>query len=156
MIKVVLEVKNPPANAGDTSSVLGWEDPREEGMATHSSILAWRISWTEEPGRLWSIGSQTVGHDWSNLACVVVQLFSHVWLFVTPWIVAQWLICPWGFSRQEYWSGLPCPPPGDLPNPGIEPRSPALQVDSLPSEPPGKPWDEPTHGILCIYLFHIL
>ena len=39
----------------------------------------------------------------------------------------------------EYWSGLPCPPPGDLPNPGIEPRSPALQVDSLPSEPPGKP-----------------
>ena len=43
-----------------------------------------------------------------------------------------------GFSRQKYWSGLPCPPPGDLPNPGIEPRSPALQVDSLPSEPPGK------------------
>ena len=46
---------------------------------------------------------------------------------------------PWGFSRQEYWSGLPCPPPGDLPNPGIEPRSPILQVDSLPSEPPGSP-----------------
>ena len=45
---------------------------------------------------------------------------------------------PWGFSRQEYWSGLPCPPPGDLPNPGIEPRSPALQVDSLLSESPGK------------------
>ena len=42
-----------------------------------------------------------------------------------------------GFSRQENWSGLPCPPPGDLPNPGIEPRSPALQVDSLPSEPRG-------------------
>ena len=44
------------------------------------------------------------------------------------------------FPRQEYWSGLPCPPPGDLPNPWIEPRSPALQVDSLPSELPGKPW----------------
>ena len=44
-----------------------------------------------------------------------------------------------GFSREEYWSGLPCPLPGDLPNPGIEPRSPALQADSLPSEPPGKP-----------------
>ena len=44
-----------------------------------------------------------------------------------------------GFSRQEYWSGLPCPPTGDLPNPGIEPRSPALPVDSLLSEPPGKP-----------------
>ena len=49
------------------------------------------------------------------------------------------LLCPWGFSRQEYWSGLPCLPPGDLPNPGIEPRYPALQTDSLPSEPPGKP-----------------
>ena len=47
-----------------------------------------------------------------------------------------------GFSRQEYWSGLPCPPPGHLPNPGIEPRSPALQADSLLSEPPGKPSSE--------------
>ena len=46
----------------------------------------------------------------------------------------QWALC-----RQEYWSGLPCPPPGDLPNPGIEPRSPALQADSLPAEPQGKP-----------------
>ena len=43
------------------------------------------------------------------------------------------------FSRQEYWSGLPFPSPGNLPNPGIEPGSPALQADSLPSEPPGKP-----------------
>ena len=49
------------------------------------------------------------------------------------------LLCPWGFSRQEHWSGLPCPPPWDPPNPGIEPRSPALQADSLPPEPPGKP-----------------
>ena len=47
--------------------------------------------------------------------------------------------CPWGFSRKESWSVLPCPPPGELANPGIEPRSPALQADSLPSEPPGKP-----------------
>ena len=49
------------------------------------------------------------------------------------------LLCPWGFSRPEYWSGLSCPPPGDLPNPGIKPRSPALQADSLPAEPLGKP-----------------
>ena len=49
------------------------------------------------------------------------------------------LFHPWGFSCQEYWSGLPCPPLGDLPNSGIEPRSPALEVDSLPAEPPGKP-----------------
>ena len=44
-----------------------------------------------------------------------------------------------GILQQEYWTGLPCPPPGDLPNPGIEPRSPALQADSLLFEPPGKP-----------------
>ena len=49
------------------------------------------------------------------------------------------LLCPWGFSRQEHWSGLPYSPPVDLPKPGIEPRSPALQADSLSSEPPGKP-----------------
>ena len=48
------------------------------------------------------------------------------------------LLCPQGFSRQEYWSGMPRPAPSDLPNPGIECRSPALQLDSLPSEPTGK------------------
>ena len=48
-------------------------------------------------------------------------------------------LCPRGFSRQAYWSGLSRPPPGDLPNPGVEPKSPTIQVDSLPTEPPGKP-----------------
>ena len=59
-------VKNTPAKAGDrkdADSLPGWEDPLEEGMATHSSILAWRIPWTEEPGGLWSIGLQGVRHD---------------------------------------------------------------------------------------------
>ena len=65
--------------------------------------------------------------------------FSHVQLYATLWTVARQAPLSMGFSRQEYWSGLPCPPPGDLPSPGIEPRSPALQMDSLPSEPPGKP-----------------
>ena len=69
--------------------------------------------------------------------CVCV--LSHVQLFATPWTVAHQASLPWVFSRQEHWSGLPCPPPGDLPNPGIKPRSPALQVDSLLSEPPGEP-----------------
>ena len=64
---------------------------------------------------------------------------SHVQLYVTPWTVACQAPLSVGFSRQEYQSGLPCPPPGDLPDPRIEPGSPALQVDSLPSEPPGKP-----------------
>ena len=51
---------------------LGWEDLLEEGMATHSHILAWRILWTEEPGRLQSMGSQRVGHHRGNLACTQV------------------------------------------------------------------------------------
>ena len=51
---------------------LGWEDPLEEGMATHSSLLAWRIPWTEEPCRLQSIASQRVRHDRSNLACKLI------------------------------------------------------------------------------------
>ena len=66
-----------------------------------------------------------------------VQLFSCVQLFVTPWTVAHHVPLSVGFSRQEYWSALPFPSPGDLPDPGIEPRSPTLQADSLQSKPPG-------------------
>ena len=58
---------------------------------------------------------------------------------MTPWTVAYQALPSMKFSRQEYWSGLPFPSPGDLPDPWIEPRSPALQADALPSEPPGKP-----------------
>ena len=57
----------------------------------------------------------------------------------TPWSVVLHAPLSIGFSRQEYWSGLPFPSPGDLPDPGIEPRSPALQADSLPTELPVKP-----------------
>ena len=64
---------------------------------------------------------------------------TRVWLFVTPWAVAPRLLCQWEFSRQGYWSGLPCSPSRDLPHPGMEPRSSTLQADSLPSESPGKP-----------------
>ena len=66
-------------------------------------------------------------------------MLSCVRLFATQWTVAPQAPLSMEFSRQEYWNGLPCPPAGDLPNPGIEPRSPALQVDSLPSEPSGIP-----------------
>ena len=65
---------------------------------------------------------------------------SHVWLFATPWTIQSM-----GYSRPEYWSGEPFPSPGDLPNPGIELGSPALQADSLPAEPQGNP----ERGILC-------
>ena len=70
---------------------------------------------------------------------VKVKLLSHVRLFSTPWTVAHQAPPSMGFSRQEYWSGLPFPSPGDLPNPGIEPRSPSLQAEALTSELPGKP-----------------
>ena len=68
--------------------------------------------------------------------CLVTQLCPA--LYSPHGLQHTRLLCPWGFSRQEYQSGLPCPPLGDLPNPGIKPRSPALQADSLPAEPPGK------------------
>ena len=84
-------------------------------MATHSSTLAWEIPWTQEPGRLQSMG----------------------------------------FSRQEYWSGLPFASPEDLPDPEIEPRSPTLQADSLPSEPPGNLlaiWEE-DFSVQSLFIF---
>ena len=71
--------------------------------------------------------------------------FSDAQLFVIQWTIACQAPLSMGFSRQEYWSGLPCSPPGDLPNPGIKPTFPTLQADSSPSEPPGKPQWNITH-----------
>ena len=71
-----------------------------------------------------------------------VKSLSRVQLFMTPWTVAYEAPPTMRFSRQEYWSGLPFPSPGDLPNPGIEPWCPALQADALPSESPRKPNEE--------------
>ena len=124
---------------------LGHEDPLEGSVATHSSILAWRISWTEEPGGLPSTGSQRVRHDWtcshaaqghtagnqslcvgtvgekegfktrSNSTiphrCKWSQSLTCVQFFGTPWTVAYQAPPSMGFSRQEYWSGLPLPSP---------------------------------------------
>ena len=72
------------------------------------------------------------------ISLMKVKSLSHVLLFTTPWTVAYQTPPSIEFSRQEYWSGLPFPSPGGLPNPGIEPGSPTLQADTLPSEPPGK------------------
>ena len=74
----------------------------------------------------------------------VLSHFSRVWLFATLWTTAHQALLSMGFSRQEYWSGLPCPPPWDLSDPGIEPSSPAfpaMQVDSLPLSHQGSPWN---------------
>ena len=70
---------------------------------------------------------------------VAVQSLSHVWLFATSWAAVCQALLSMGFPREDDWSGLSFPSPGDLPDSGIEPSSPTLQADSLPSEPPGKP-----------------
>ena len=82
---------------------------------------------------------------------VKVKLLSRVQLFATPWTVTYQAPLSMGFSRQEYWSGLPFPSPGDLPDPGIEPRSPALQADTLTSEPPGKPYSTTKKNVRAIF-----
>ena len=76
-----------------------------------------------------------------------VKSLSRVRIFEISWTVAHQAPQSVEFSRQEYWSGLPFPPPGDLLDPGIEPGSPTLQTDALPSEPPGK------QGIRKTYLY---
>ena len=73
----------------------------------------------------------------SVIVVLVAQSLSDY--FAIPWTVAHQAPLSMGFSGQEYWSGFPFPPPGDLPNPGIKPRSPTLQADSLPGEPQGNP-----------------
>ena len=73
----------------------------------------------------------------TTVLCLVAQSCP----LSTPRAAAHRLLCPWGFSRQEYWSGLPCPPPRDLPNPGAELRYSASQEDSLLTEPPEEPFN---------------
>ena len=81
------------------------------------------------PLRVWYLCQRYGGGDLATKLCPALA---------TPWTVACQAPLSMGSSRQEYWSGLPFPSPGDLPDPGIEPRSPALKADSSPSEPPGK------------------
>ena len=156
---------------------LGWEDPLEEDMAAHSSILAWRIPWTEELGGLRSIAYQSQ-QDWGTEHTskftwfktdqkhrkVMKKLSPNLPILESPnpfWgggeECPQSIVCPsrkkevtqlcptlcestdcspprrllMEFSRQEYWSELPFPSSEDRPNPGTEPRSPALQAVSF-------------------------
>ena len=93
----------------------------------------------------------------------VLSRFSCVSLFVTLWTIAYQAPLSMGFPRQEFWSGLPCSPPGDLPNLGIEPGTPALQVDSLSLSRGGSPWPTTvppilTHVYTLVFFFcmHVL
>ena len=141
---MALTVENLPAMRETWVQSLGVEDPLEEGMATHSQYSClenphgekslaccspWGCKESEMTERL-SIFTLALQGRFSS-----VQSLSRVRLFATPGTIAHQAPLSMGFSRQEYWCGLPYPPPEDLPDPGIKPRSPALQADSLPSEP---------------------
>ena len=89
-----------------------------------------------------SLLSEPLGNSLNNTRMHVCEVTSVVSDSVTQWTVACQALLSMGFPRQEYWNGLPFPPPGDLLDPGIEPESPvfpAMHVDSLPAETPGKP-----------------
>ena len=122
---------------GDDRGWDGWMASPTQWMRVWVNSESW---WrTGRPGVLWFMGSQRVGQDWATELKVKVRLLSCVWLFAKLWTVAHHSPSSMGFFRQEYWSGYPCPSPGDLPDPGIEPRSPRLQADSLLPEPQGNP-----------------
>ena len=114
-------------------------------LLSHFSRVWLCVTHRRQPTRLphpWdSPGKNTGVGCHSLLQCMKVKVKSlrHVRLFATPWTAAYQVPLSMGFSRQEWWSGLPFPSPGDLPYPGIKPGSPTLQADTLPSEPPGKP-----------------
>ena len=132
---VILE---PPKIKSDTVSTVS-PSICHEVMGPEAMILAfWMLSFKPT----FSLFSLTfIKRFFSSLLSAMkkwreVKSLSHVRLFATPWAVAYQAPPSLGFSRQEYWIGLPFPSPGDLPNPGIEPGSPVLQADALPSEPP--------------------
>ena len=124
---------------------IGYSPP---GSSVHGILQARIVEWAAIP---FSRGSSRP-RDQKWVSCIARRfftvrvtreaLFSHQVAsnsFATPWTVAHEAHPSMGISRQEYWSGLPFPSPGDLPDPGIKSGSPALQADSLPSEPPGQP-----------------
>ena len=87
------------------------------------------------------VQGHTASRCWTMFVVVIVYSLSRIWLFVTPWTVACQAPLSMAFPRQEYWCGLPFPPPGHLPDPGIEPVSPALAGRFFPTKSPGKPSD---------------
>ena len=135
--------------------MLGDEFRKVPGSQITYTLVDWYegFSLGEVTGRFWvERQSLTFGGEKKRLFCSYVEwsevkLLSCVWLFATPWTVACQAPPAKGFSRQEYWSGLPFPSPGDLPNPGTKPGSPTLQADSLLSQPPGKLcWEKTVKG----------
>ena len=110
-----------------------------------SSPVSWSVLLSHKCAQwflLWDV-TLVVISNWGNVDSArlrkKVKLLSRVWLFATPWTITHQVPPSMEFSRQEYWSGLPFPSPGDLLDPGIKPRSPNLQADSLPLSHLGNP-----------------
>ena len=125
---------------------------RRPGFVPWVGKTPWRRAWqTDMTEQLSTPPPDTHTHTHTHVCCccLVAQLFPTL---CDPMDWSPPGSSPGKFSRQEYWSGLPCPHPGDIPDPGMEPRSPALRVVSLPSQPPGKAIHIYTH----IYGFNIL
>ena len=105
----------------------------------HNAFGTWEVKDPIKKQRLEIRKEGKAAKEWRIINKDHCAVVNHVWLFVTTWTVAHQAPLSMGFSRQESWSGLPCPPAVYLPDPGIGPSSPALQVDSLPAKPQGKP-----------------
>ena len=140
------------------SSILAWKIALTEGPGRLQSMGSQRVrqAWahTHPYSTVWIVLCRIESWDVSCNFFFLALLFSIqkdwlvdtgrllvvqcVWFFATPWTIAHQAALSMEFSRQEYWSGVPFPTPEELPNPGIKPRSPALQADSLPTEPPGQ------------------
>ena len=143
--------RHPTTVAQNLLSNFKYKEPQSPWQISASSMIYW------EQAAALSEGTS----EWTQLSCNLLNphhlatqlLFQTFYSFTFSMLCCAQsrltlrphalqparLFCLWVFSRQEYWSGLPCLPPGDLPNPGIESRSPTLQADSSPTEPPGKP-----------------
>ena len=124
MLSIISEISG---ETGQPHVLSGCSQDWEEGQLCPSKLTLPHTVFPQYP------------REGGSMAQDEMKSLSRVQLFVIPWTVAYQAPSSMGFSRQEYWSGLPFPSPGDLPNPGIEPGSPALRADALTSEPPGKP-----------------
>ena len=129
-----------------SSSVVPFSSCPQSLPASGSFLMSQLFAW----------GGQSIGVSASAyvIRCCMLAAQSCLTL-CTPWTVAHQAPLSVEFSRQEYWGGLPFPSPVHLPNPGIEPESPTLQADSLPSEPPGASWWTPANWAPAIKLSHL-
>ena len=119
-------INNKSPSTGNNTNVLQFMNGLETLLHSCQEIL------------LFSFKKEHISDPQSSLGTCVLSHFSHVQLFATPWTVAHQAPRSMGFSRQEYWGGLPFRSPGHLPNPGVKPGFLALQAGSLSSEPLGK------------------